>query len=139
MLLRAIPTLLSVEDTDDADVSIMLTDDATIHEMNRHYRGVDRPTDVLSFALRDSVEGVDRAPLPSGMSEPLGDIVISVETAQRQAYTHGVALEQEVALLGVHGLLHLLGYEDETEAGAARMRQRERETLGLALQTDSRQ
>lgn len=130
--------MLSAEDTDGADVSILLTDDATVREMNYAYRGLDKPTDVLSFAMRDRVAGETRTLLPPDVEEPLGDIVISVETAFRQAQLHGVTLEQEIALLGVHGLLHLLGYEDETEAGAAQMRKRERETLGVALQTDSR-
>ncbi|HLK55767.1 MAG TPA: rRNA maturation RNase YbeY, partial [Chthonomonadaceae bacterium] len=66
------------------------------------------------------------------MPQLLGDVVISVETADRQAAAHGVSLEQELALLTVHGILHLLGYEDETEAGTARMRVREREILGYA-------
>jgi len=100
--------------------------------MNRHYRGYDKPTDVLSFAQRDALPDAPPPPTLPGMPQLLGDVVISVETADRQAAAHGVSLEQELALLTVHGILHLLGYEDETEAGTARMRVREREILGYA-------
>lgn len=112
---------------------MVLTNDTTIHAMNRDYRGIDKPTDVLSFALTEQVEDAPIPPVVPGMSLMLGDVVISVDTAIRQAQTHRVTLEQELALLAVHGVLHLLGYEDETEAGAERMRTRERETLGVAL------
>jgi probable rRNA maturation factor len=63
----------------------------------------------------------------------LGDVVISVDTAERQATEHRVSLEQELALLTVHGMLHLLGFEDETEAGAREMHRRERELLGFTF------
>ncbi len=109
----------------------MLTTDDAIHEMNRDYRGYDQATDVLSFAQFD---GVPVVPAPADAApQLLGDIVISVDTAVRQAVTHGVTLDRELALLAVHGLLHLMGYEDETEAGAALMREREREILGIEL------
>jgi probable rRNA maturation factor len=116
-----------------AEVSVLLTDDATIHALNRDYRGKDKPTDVLSFAQEDLHP--DAPPLPTlpGAPRILGDVVISVDTAQRQADTHGLTLEFELALLTVHGILHLLGYEDETEAGAALMRVKECEILGEAL------
>jgi probable rRNA maturation factor len=112
-----------------AEVGVLLTDDPTIHDLNVRYRGVDKPTDVLSFAMQET--GLPTA-LP-GQPLLLGDVVISVDTAARQAESNGVTLEEELALLTVHGILHLLGYEDETEAGAARMRVREKEILGRAL------
>jgi probable rRNA maturation factor len=107
--------------------------------MNRAYRGYDKPTDVLSFAQQEAIGDAPPMPTVPGVPPVLGDIVISVETAARQAETHGVSLEDELALLTVHGLLHLLGYEDETEAGAARMREREQEILGISLKAGSRQ
>jgi probable rRNA maturation factor len=116
-----------------AEVSVLLTDDATIHEMNRAYRGYDKPTDVLSFAQGENPGDAPPPPPLPGTPPLLGDVVISVDTAIRQAETHGVSLEQELALLTVHGILHLLGYEDETEAGAEKMQEREREILGLSL------
>lgn len=112
---------------------MLLTDDATIHQMNREYRGYDKPTDVLSFALAETHGDAPIPPSIPGQSLMLGDVVISVDTALRQAQSHHIAPETELALLAVHGVLHLLGYEDETEAGAERMRVREREILGVAL------
>ena len=88
----------------DPEISVVLCDDPFIRELNSAYRGQDKPTDVLSFAQDDPVL--------------LGDIVISLPAAARQAEAAGWPLENEVALLGIHGLLHLLGHDDETEAGA---------------------
>lgn len=92
---------------DDPEISIVLCDDAFIQTLNAEYRGQHKPTDVLSFAQGDP--------------DLLGDIVISLPMAARQAQAAGWTLENEVALLGVHGLLHLLGHDDETEAGAWQM------------------
>lgn len=93
--------------SEKVEVSILLTDDERIAELNRQYRGIDAPTDVLSFS---QVEGEE---MPDGDSEHvvLGDVVISVETASRQAAGRGCPTEDEVDLLLVHGLLHLLGYD----------------------------
>ena len=101
---------------------MLLCDDAFIRALNAAHRGVDRATDVLSFAQDDP--------------RLLGDIVISLETAARQAQAAGWPVESEVALLATHGLLHLLGHEDETAAGAAPMRDKSAQALaeaGLAL------
>lgn len=132
-LRRAVTRLLSAEGRARAEVSVVLTDDGTVHAMNRDYRGMDKPTDVLSFALTEHAEGIPVPPTMPGMIPMLGDVIISVDTAIRQAQAHGISLEQELALLAVHGVLHLLGYEDETEAGAEQMRVKEREILGVAL------
>lgn len=107
----------------------MLCDDAFIQQLNARYRGLDKPTDVLSFAQED---GEDEEPGP----RVLGDIVISVPTAERQAKRAGWPVESEVTLLAIHGLLHLLGYDDETDAGAREMQVKTLETLadcGLTL------
>jgi probable rRNA maturation factor len=98
----------------DAEVSVLLTDDAGIAALNAQYRGRPEPTDVLSFAQREG-EGADPA------DPVLGDIVISVERAARQAEEYGHSLAREVAFLAVHGLLHLLGYDHETPADEAEM------------------
>ena len=132
-LRRAVARLLQAEGHARAEVSVVLTDDATVHAMNRDYRGMDKPTDVLSFALTEQAGDAPVPPLIPGMALMLGDVIISVDTAIRQAQTHSIPLEQELALLAVHGVLHLLGYEDETEAGAEKMRIKEREILGVAL------
>lgn len=131
-LARAVRHLLREEGLARAEVSVLLTDDTTIHEMNRDYRGYDRPTDVLSFAQEETVTGAPPVPATEG-TRLLGNIVISVDTAVRQATRHDVSLTHELALLAVHGALHLIGYEDETETGAEQMRKREREILGIEL------
>jgi probable rRNA maturation factor len=128
-LRQAARRLLQAEGCPKAEVSVLLTDDAAIQAMNLHYRGYDKPTDVLSFAQRDQVADAPPPPDFPGTPALLGDVIISVDTAVRQAEMHGVSLDQELALLTVHGILHLLGYEDETEEGAERMRVREREIL----------
>ncbi len=102
-ILRA---LEAVGEPPDAEVSVLLTDDATIWELNRTYRSVDRPTDVLSFAQREG-EGA------TGTEPMLGDVVISVERAQQQASDYGHSLAREMAFLAVHGTLHLLGWDHE--------------------------
>ncbi len=112
------------------DVSIALVDDAYIQTLNREYRGVDQPTDVLAFPMESPV-GEEREPA-------LGDIVISVERARDQARQFQHPLHREVALLTVHGLLHLLGYEDETEAGASAMWSKQKELLEQILGSEAR-
>ncbi len=98
----------------EAEIALVLTDDAELHALNRAYRGQDKPTDVLSFPA-------DPADLPPGEPPYLGDIVISVAQARAGAARAGHALADELKLLAVHGLLHLLGHEDETDEGAEAM------------------
>ena len=112
---------------------MLLTDDPAIQELNRHWRGVDAPTDVLSWAQEEAPAGAAARTAP-GAEDILGDVVISLDTAARQARARDWDLDEEVALLLVHGILHLLGYEDETEAGAESMRNQERQILGKPLE-----
>ena len=109
------------------EVSLVLTDDRYIHELNRDYRGVDRPTDVLSFAQNEGeeVQAAEEA------EELLGDVVISLETAQRQALEYGHDFDREVAFLTVHGVLHLLGYDHMEEEDRTVMRGKEEEAMEL--------
>lgn len=88
-----------------AAVTILLTEDDYIRELNQQYLGEDHPTDVLSFPAGDPLPGSE------GLLEYLGDIALSVTTATRQAGEKGHALEAELQLLTVHGILHLLGYD----------------------------
>ncbi len=97
------------------DISVLLTDDESIHVMNRDYRQVDRPTDVLSFP---AWEGESLAQIPDAY---LGDIAISVDTAKRQAEEYGHSLSRELSFLSVHGTLHLLGYDHMEENEKERM------------------
>jgi probable rRNA maturation factor len=110
------------------EVSILLTDNETIHSLNRDYRGKDMPTDVLSFALN---EGDEPVIVDGPTEELLGDIIISLEKAAEQAVEYGHSQEREVAFLTLHGLLHLLGYDHETEEDKTEMRREEEHVLGL--------
>lgn len=108
------------------EVSVVLVDDDYIQELNRTYRGKDMPTDVLSFALN---EGEEPEIIDAPADYMLGDIIISLETAQRQAHEFGHGLEREVAYLAVHGMLHLLGYDHETDEDRQVMREQEEKIL----------
>lgn len=130
---QAARRLLREANLSTAQVDILLTDDAEVHSLNLRYRGHDKPTDVLSFAQRDMADDAPQKPTVAEEPELLGDVVISVDTAARQADEHGVSIDQELALLTVHGILHLVGYEDETEAGAHAMHEREKELLGFTF------
>ena len=108
-------------------ISVMLTDDAGIHQVNRDFRGVDRPTDVLSFPLgQDGQYDIDA----NNGCKMLGDIVISMEKAVEQAELYGHPLQREVAFLTVHSMLHLLGYDHEAGGlEAVHMREKEEAVL----------
>jgi len=100
----------------------MLVDDQRIHALNLEYRGVDRPTDVLSFALQEEME---EEPEIEEEDEMLGDIVISVERARDQAVEYGHSFEREIIYLAVHGTLNLLGFDHEEEIDKQEMRVKE--------------
>lgn len=114
--------------TEQTEVDITIVDDEEIHRLNREYRDVDRPTDVLSFALDEGGEDEPEL-LDSPEEHLLGDIIISAETAQRQGEEFGHGLTREVVYLAVHGLLHLLGYDHMTEEDKVIMRAKEEEAL----------
>lgn len=111
-------------------VSVLLTDDAGIRELNKAYRGVDDATDVLSFPQIDwdgDEEAADEH--PPEFPRVLGDVVISCERAAAQAVAYGHDLRRELAFLAVHGLLHLLGYDHIAEEDRLRMRGQEEAIL----------
>lgn len=120
-------TITMVRGPEDAEVSLTLVDDERIHFLNREYRGVDRPTDVLSFALQEETE--DEPEILDYEDSVLGDIVISIERARAQALEYGHSFEREVAYLAVHGALHLLGFDHETEEDKAEMREIEEKVM----------
>jgi probable rRNA maturation factor len=97
-----------------AELSIVLCDDATIHALNRDYRKKDKPTDVLAFAMREG-------PYAELAGDMLGDVIVSLDTAARQAAEKKHALDREVTMLVAHGLLHLLGYDHATRTEERRM------------------
>jgi len=94
--------MLATLELPKAELSVLLTDDAEIHQLNREHRQKDKPTDVLAFAMDESV------PDPAGI---LGDVVISLDTAERQARSRKRPLIEEVRFLLAHGVLHLIGYD----------------------------
>ena len=139
---NAVLATLKAHNAEACEVSVLLTDDADIKHLNRDYRGIDAPTDVLAFAMRDGEDGDVNPNL-------LGDLVISLETASRQVatgdpfsathssletgkqeITHN-SLETEVALLAVHGALHLLGYDHQTQAEATVMFEKQKAIFSL--------
>jgi probable rRNA maturation factor len=121
---KAAEKALLVEESEDCEVSIFLTDDDEIHRLNKIYRGVDRPTDVLAFAMREGLDGeLNR--------EILGDVVVSLPRAEEQAGIHGHSLQVEMSLLVSHGVLHLLGYEHDQRDNLLVMQQKQRDILHL--------
>ncbi|HIC89899.1 MAG TPA: rRNA maturation RNase YbeY [Anaerolineae bacterium] len=115
LLQRAARATLIAERVPHAEVTLVVTDDATMRAMNRIYRGVDIPTDVLSFPAWDKSAGTDSGFVAAPeAADYLGDILISYPYAAHQAQTMGQAVEAELALLTVHGILHLLGYDHAT-------------------------
>lgn len=123
---RAVEKVGELYDAADAEVSITLTDDAHIHALNREYRAVDRPTDVISFALNESEE----PEIAGGPAiDVLGDIVLSVERAKAQAAEYGHSLRREIVFLTVHGMLHLLGYDHVEEAERQEMEEEQRHVM----------
>jgi rRNA maturation RNase YbeY len=93
----------------NGEVSVLVTDDAAMRSLNHRFRAIDEPTDVLTF------------PAPPTAQGQCGDIAVSADFARRQAALRGVPIEEEIAMLAIHGGLHLAGFEDETEDGRADM------------------
>lgn len=109
LILRAASVTLDLHGRTSEAISILLTSDETVRDLNRRFRNVDEATDVLTFPS----DGLEWA--------PLGDIAIAVPYAERQAAARGVSLEQELGYLTIHGTLHLLGFDDQTEDARAQM------------------
>jgi probable rRNA maturation factor len=137
--------VLEEESVEDASgLTIVFADDELLRSLNREHRDLDVPTDVLSFPAWESglEDGDEFAPpeVPRDADDPgpyLGDIAVSVQTAARQAAVAGLTIEQELAHLVLHGLLHLLGYDHEAPDDDARMRAREEAALGPGIHASS--
>lgn len=133
---RCINAVLQAEGVDpDCEINVLLTDDRGIHAINKASRGIDRPTDVLSFPMFSLTPGE----LPEDWSAyldpetglcPLGDMAISLERARRQAAEYGHSVSREVGYLTIHSMLHLLGY-DHLDEGPEKARMRAREEMIL--------
>jgi probable rRNA maturation factor len=134
----------------DSELSLTFVDEATIAGLNKRFRGVSGPTDVLAFPMDDEQLFVDPRPELAGRAPPsqtealdaeppvvLGDVVICPVVAARQAPDHAITVDDELALLVVHGVLHLLNYDHALEPEAEKMQQRERELLARFRQLES--
>ncbi|MBI5129899.1 MAG: rRNA maturation RNase YbeY [Rhodopseudomonas palustris] len=126
--IEAAATMIGAE-TGGAELAVMLTDDDGIRELNASYRGFDKPTNVLSFpASQPDYQDVDGAP------KMLGDIAIAYQTVRREADDEGKPFDHHLSHLAVHGFLHLVGYDHETDAEAETMEGAERRILaGLGI------
>ncbi|MFZ0987953.1 MAG: rRNA maturation RNase YbeY [Xanthobacteraceae bacterium] len=130
---RALKQAATALSTKSAELAIVLTDDAAMRRLNRNWRGVDAPTNVLSFAtknpgnrhMRDRVSDE----LDKQLGKHLGDIVLAYETVKREARREGKPFDHHLAHLAVHGFLHLLGYDHASSAQARRMETIERAVL----------
>ena len=123
LLEKVVEECLEIEDVGtDFEVSISFVDDADIKDVNKSYRNIDKPTDVLSFPLYDGQEDTPYTPL-------LGDIVISLETAKRQSEEFGHSIEREVAYLTAHSMFHLLGYDHLEGDEKQEMREKEKQAM----------
>ncbi|MGM4902630.1 rRNA maturation RNase YbeY [Tardiphaga sp. 866_E4_N2_1] len=130
---RAIEAAAAMVDTDtaDAELAVMLTDDAGIRTLNQNWRGIDKPTNVLSFPALQPPEGADE---PDDMPRMLGDIAIAYETTRREADEEEKSFANHLSHLAIHGFLHLVGYDHEKDDEAEEMEALEREilaTLGI--------
>jgi probable rRNA maturation factor len=119
---------LLMEGNEGCEISILLTDNAEIRRLNKLYRDVDKPTDVLAFAMREGVDG-------DLNQDVLGDVVISLPTAEHQASVYGHSFEEEILFLVSHGVLHLLGYEHDDKDDMLVM-QRKQKTILRSLGYD---
>jgi probable rRNA maturation factor len=125
---EVIGRVLREEGIGSAEISVALVDDAAIHKINRDFLGHDYPTDVVSFLL----DSESRHPITgdfAGVRSLEGELVVSTETAVREAAAHGWTADDELLLYVVHGLLHLCGYDDLTDDARPAMRRRELQVL----------
>jgi probable rRNA maturation factor len=119
----------------DAEVTLLLVSESEMASYNARFLDRDQPTDVLAFPVEELLPGVVPEVHPQGPPLMLGDVVVAPAYVRRQAEEHGVAFEDEMALMVTHGILHLLGYDHVDDADAARMEARERELLAMTGRT----
>jgi probable rRNA maturation factor len=127
--------MLALLQLEKAELSLVLSGDAQIRELNKLYRGKDKSTDVLAFPMREGDFGRLHAALPSRL---LGDVIVSVPTAKRQALAANRDVLAETTMLVAHGLLHLLGWDHETPAKDRKMRAETDRLVAAAEVADSR-
>ena len=131
---KIVQTVLMAEEVAPPyEVSLVFTDSDTVQQLNREYRGVDEPTDVLAFYMLPQKEADSFFALPPDGVTHLGEVIISYPQAVAQAREQGHSPERELALLVIHGILHLLGYDHEEPEEESKMRAREKELLEKCL------
>ena len=121
---KVVSKTFEIERVKNASCSIIIVDNSYIHKLNKEYRGIDKITDVISFALEDDKSMV----IPDDI-RLLGDIYISLDRAKEQAKEYGHSLKRELCFLAVHGIYHLLGYDHEKEEEAEVMFKKQEEVL----------
>ncbi len=126
---RAAAAVLSAEGREDTHLSVAVVDDAHMADLHEQYSGIPGATDVLAFPLGDDTHDAG----DSGPPPLLGEVVVSVDTAVREAKERGLSTERELLLYVMHGTLHLLGYDDHDPEERRRMHQRQEELLGAFL------
>jgi len=123
VLIAALSAVLGYMDIGKAGVAVVVTDDACVQRLNRDYRGVDAPTDVLSFAAQegDDLDAIFAPEAAEEIDHYLGDLILAWPYAAAQAARYGYPMQTELQLLVVHGCLHLLGYDHDTDENQAEM------------------
>ncbi len=123
--------VIAAEEPASAELTVVLVDDAEIHRLNREFLGHDWATDVITFFDDAPADGTPSTGVRGRGKKISGELVLSVETARREAARQGWDIGAELLLYCVHGWLHLCGYDDLTDVERPQMRQREREVLQL--------
>lgn len=124
-VLKVLESAVIKEKLEDVTFNLIIVDNEYIHELNKNYRGIDRETDVITFALEDE----DSLIMPEEVERNLGDIYISIDKARSQAEEYGHGLLRELSFLAVHGFYHLLGYDHMTEEEEKVMFKKQEEVL----------
>ena len=124
-VLKVLESAVIKEKLEDVTFNLIIVDNEYIHELNKNYRGIDRETDVITFALEDE----DSLIMPEEVERNLGDIYISIDKARSQAEEYGHGLLRELSFLAVHGFYHLLGYDHMTEEEEKVMFKKQEEAL----------
>ena len=124
-VLKLLESAVIKEKLEDVTFNLIIVDNEYIHELNKNYRGIDRETDVITFALEDE----DSLIMPEEVERNLGDIYISIDKARSQAEEYGHGLLRELSFLAVHGFYHLLGYDHMTEEEEKVMFKKQEEVL----------
>ncbi len=122
---KVLLSAIEKEKLENVEFNLIIVDNGYIHELNKNYRGIDRETDVITFALEDD----DSLVLPDEVGRNLGDIYISIDKARSQAEEYGHGLLRELSFLAVHGFYHLLGYDHMTKEDEEVMFKKQEEVL----------